>query len=54
MGIQAVQQWRYCRKEEKEGSVVASKDKDRGQKVWKRRADEDSVSILAAMGMIFG
>ena len=42
-------------KDEKEGSVAASKDVDKGQKVRRRRADEDPIArSTVAMGMIFG
>ena len=55
MGIRAVQRWKYWGKEEKEGSVAASKDVDKGQKVRRRRADEDPIArSTVAMGMIFG
>ena len=41
------------RKDKKEGSVAASEDGDKGQKVQRRRADEYSIAVSATMGMIF-
>ena len=40
-------------KDEKEGSIAASQDEDKGQNVRRSRADEDSIAISAMMGMIF-